>query len=254
MGMGVCAILLHSVQAFAPPWAPCRLSRVQTRAQCRPLPVVMMADSPPLFGLLGGLFQLGGGGKGWAGPLGVRRAELKSQLAQAVELNQGRYCAQVQSTRDCYPPLLSILPVLALLLGRGGGQSHVSRSISVATKAMPCCMRTRTTWVRPCAGARMASDACRECLREHAPACACMQSCREARQRVEGILEELIALQGPIEPRYMCVRARAARVCVRVCVCARARVCLCACVRVCLCVCVCVQTCVRKHIISCVKS
>lgn len=111
--MGVCAILLHSVQAFAPPWAPCRLSRVQTRAQCRPLPVVMMADSPPLFGLLGGLFQLGGGGKGWAGPLGVRRAELKSQLAQAVELNQGR----------------------------------------------------------------------------------------EARQRVEGILEELIALQGPIEPR-----------------------------------------------------
>jgi len=99
MRKGVCAMLciLHSTQAFAPLVAPCRLAHAQTRAPQRPPSLAMSELLPPLGQLpfnLGGFFQrFKGGGVGWAGPLGVRRAELKAQLAQAVELKQGRYFA-----------------------------------------------------------------------------------------------------------------------------------------------------------------
>ena len=50
-----------------------------------------------------------------------------------------------------------------------------------------------------------------------------MQKCRDAREAVEAILEQLIALKGPLETRSaFCARAR---VCVRVCVCR----CVCVC-------------------------
>ena len=99
MRKGVCAMLciLHSTQAFSPLVAPCRLAHAQTRAPQRPPSLAMSELLPPLGQLpfnLGGFFQrFKGGGVGWAGPLGVRRAELKAQLAQAVELKQGRYFA-----------------------------------------------------------------------------------------------------------------------------------------------------------------
>ena len=102
---GVCAMLciLHSTQAFAPLGAPafaplgapCRLAHAQkNRAPQRPPSLAMSEPLGQLPFNLGGFFQrLKGVGIGWAGPLGVRRAELKAQLAQAVELKQGRYFA-----------------------------------------------------------------------------------------------------------------------------------------------------------------
>ena len=97
MRKGVCAMLciLHSTQAFAPLGAPCRLAHAQkNRAPQRPPSLAMSEPLGQLPFNLGGFFQrLKGVGIGWAGPLGVRRAELKAQLAQAVELKQGRYFA-----------------------------------------------------------------------------------------------------------------------------------------------------------------
>ena len=113
--LGVCALLMQSAHCFVVVLAPSVAKTIppsMVRATARQS--IIMVDTVPanpfleaMQGIFGGL---GTGGKGWRGIRGVRRAELKSQLAEAVELNQGRCVMLWERATLALLYLFSLLP------------------------------------------------------------------------------------------------------------------------------------------------